>query len=56
MLMMPEQCRFAVLMNAASALASTWGDYHLNHQQGETWLRVKGEKVLNVKEMKLSGT
>ncbi|MDU5318373.1 MAG: UDP-N-acetylmuramoyl-L-alanine--D-glutamate ligase [Escherichia coli] len=31
------------------------GDYHLNHQQGETWLRVKGEKVLNVKEMKLSG-
>ncbi len=25
------------------------GDYHLNHQQGETWLRVKGEKVLNVK-------
>ena len=27
------------------------GDYHLNHQQGETWLRVKGEKVLNVKEM-----
>lgn len=31
------------------------GDYHLNHQQGETSLRVKGEKVLNVKEMKLSG-
>ena len=31
------------------------GDYHLNHQQGETWLRVKGEKVLNVKEMQLSG-
>ena len=31
------------------------GDYHLNRQQGETWLRVKGEKVLNVKEMKLSG-
>jgi UDP-N-acetylmuramoylalanine--D-glutamate ligase len=31
------------------------GDYHLNHQQGETWLRVKGEKVLNVKEMKLTG-
>jgi UDP-N-acetylmuramoylalanine--D-glutamate ligase len=27
------------------------GDYHLNRQQGETWLRVKGEKVLNVKEM-----
>lgn len=25
------------------------GDYHLNHQQGETWLRVKSEKVLNVK-------
>ncbi len=32
------------------------GDYHLNHQQGETWLRVKGEKVLNVKEMKISGS
>lgn len=32
------------------------GDYHLNHQQGETRLRVKGEKVLNVKEMKLSGS
>lgn len=31
------------------------GDYHLNHQQGETWLRVKGEKVLNVKEMPLTG-
>ena len=31
------------------------GDYHLNRQQGETWLRVKGEKVLNVKEMNISG-
>ena len=31
------------------------GDYHLNHQQGETWLRVKGEKVLNTKEMKVVG-
>jgi len=31
------------------------GDYHLNRQQGETWLRVKGEKVLNVREMKLTG-
>lgn len=31
------------------------GDYDLNRQQGETWLRVKGEKVLNVKEMKISG-
>ncbi|WP_279083369.1 UDP-N-acetylmuramoyl-L-alanine--D-glutamate ligase [Kluyvera ascorbata] len=31
------------------------GDYHLNRQQGETWLRVKGEKVLNVKEMPLTG-
>lgn len=31
------------------------GDYHLNRQQGKTWLRVKGEKVLNVKEMKISG-
>lgn len=31
------------------------GDYHLNRQQGETWLRVKGDKVLNVKEMTLSG-
>lgn len=33
----------------------TMGDYHLNRQLGETWLRVKGEKVLNVKEMKLTG-
>lgn len=31
------------------------GDYHLNRQQGETWLRVRGEKVLNSREMKLSG-
>ena len=31
------------------------GDYHLNHQQGDTWLRVKGEKVLNTKEMKVVG-
>lgn len=31
------------------------GDYHLNYQQGETWLRVCGEKILNVKEMKLAG-
>ena len=31
------------------------GDYHLNRQQGETWLRVKGEKILNVKEMPLTG-
>ncbi|MBE5251288.1 UDP-N-acetylmuramoyl-L-alanine--D-glutamate ligase [Mixta mediterraneensis] len=31
------------------------GDYHLNKQQGRTWLRVKGEKVLNTDEMQLSG-
>ncbi|WP_435947196.1 UDP-N-acetylmuramoyl-L-alanine--D-glutamate ligase [Dryocola sp. BD586] len=31
------------------------GDYHLNRQQGDTWLRVKGEKVLSTKEMKLAG-
>ncbi|TNV19227.1 UDP-N-acetylmuramoyl-L-alanine--D-glutamate ligase [Buttiauxella sp. B2] len=31
------------------------GDYHLNNQQGSTWLRVKGEKVLNTKEMKVVG-
>lgn len=31
------------------------GDYHLNHQQGSTWLRVKGEKVLNTAEMNLVG-
>ncbi|MBJ7222869.1 MULTISPECIES: UDP-N-acetylmuramoyl-L-alanine--D-glutamate ligase [unclassified Brenneria] len=31
------------------------GDYHLNRQQGETWLRVKGERVLNIREMKLVG-
>ncbi|WP_158781840.1 UDP-N-acetylmuramoyl-L-alanine--D-glutamate ligase [Pantoea sp. BAV 3049] len=31
------------------------GDYHLNHQQGSIWLRVKGEKVLNTDEMTLVG-
>ncbi|MTD41023.1 UDP-N-acetylmuramoyl-L-alanine--D-glutamate ligase [Erwinia sp. CPCC 100877] len=31
------------------------GDYHLNHRQGDTWLRVRGEKVLNVNEMQLVG-
>ena len=31
------------------------GDYHLTQLQGETWLRVKGEKVLNTKEMQLVG-
>lgn len=31
------------------------GDYHLNRQQGDTWLRVKGEKILNTNEMKLVG-
>lgn len=31
------------------------GDYHLNRQQGDTWLRVKGEKILNAKEMKIVG-
>lgn len=31
------------------------GDYHLNHQQGSTWLRVRGEKVLNTDEMTLVG-
>ncbi|EMH4751322.1 UDP-N-acetylmuramoyl-L-alanine--D-glutamate ligase [Yersinia enterocolitica] len=31
------------------------GDYHLNKQQGEIWLRVRGEKVLNNREMKLTG-
>lgn len=31
------------------------GDYHLNHQQGSVWLRVKGEKVLNTGEMHLVG-
>lgn len=31
------------------------GDYHLNRQLGDTWLRVKGEKVLNTKEMKMVG-
>ncbi|WP_428945187.1 UDP-N-acetylmuramoyl-L-alanine--D-glutamate ligase [Pantoea sp. FN060301] len=31
------------------------GDYHLNQQQGSTWLRVKGEKVLNTSEMMLVG-
>jgi UDP-N-acetylmuramoylalanine--D-glutamate ligase len=31
------------------------GDYHLNKQQGEIWLWVRGEKVLNIREMKLSG-
>lgn len=31
------------------------GDYHLNRQQGEIWLRVRGEKVLNTREMKVTG-
>ncbi|WP_227318304.1 UDP-N-acetylmuramoyl-L-alanine--D-glutamate ligase [Cedecea davisae] len=31
------------------------GDYPLNRQQGDTWLRVKGEKILNTKEMSLVG-
>ncbi|MGK6328379.1 UDP-N-acetylmuramoyl-L-alanine--D-glutamate ligase [Erwinia sp. DT-104] len=31
------------------------GDYHLTRQQGSTWLRVKGEKVLNTSEMSLVG-
>ncbi|NWA60303.1 UDP-N-acetylmuramoyl-L-alanine--D-glutamate ligase [Pantoea sp. B9002] len=31
------------------------GDYHLNQQQGSTWLRAKGEKVLNTDEMALVG-
>lgn len=31
------------------------GDYHLNRQQGEIWLRVCGEKILNTREMKITG-
>lgn len=31
------------------------GDYHLNTQQGSTWLRVKGEKVLDTAEMLITG-
>jgi len=31
------------------------GDYHLNTQQGSTWLRVKGEKVLDTAEMRITG-
>lgn len=31
------------------------GDYHLNTQQGSTWLRVKGEKVLDTAEMQITG-
>lgn len=31
------------------------GDYHLNTQQGSTWLRVKGEKVLDTAEMPITG-
>ncbi|WP_426816931.1 UDP-N-acetylmuramoyl-L-alanine--D-glutamate ligase [Winslowiella sp. 2C04] len=31
------------------------GDYHLNRQQGSTWLRADGEKVLNADEMYLVG-
>ncbi|WP_370549181.1 UDP-N-acetylmuramoyl-L-alanine--D-glutamate ligase [Edwardsiella tarda] len=31
------------------------GDYHLNRQQGEIWLRVRGEKILNTREMQLTG-
>ncbi|MGK2959881.1 MAG: UDP-N-acetylmuramoyl-L-alanine--D-glutamate ligase [Candidatus Malihini olakiniferum] len=31
------------------------GDYHLNTQQGETWLSAKGEMVLNTKDISLVG-
>ncbi|MGK3113913.1 UDP-N-acetylmuramoyl-L-alanine--D-glutamate ligase [Candidatus Pantoea formicae] len=31
------------------------GDYHLTQQQGSTWLRAQGEKVLNTDEMTLVG-
>ncbi|MCU5772677.1 UDP-N-acetylmuramoyl-L-alanine--D-glutamate ligase [Erwiniaceae bacterium BAC15a-03b] len=31
------------------------GDYHLNRQQGNIWLRADGEKVLNTDEMNLVG-
>lgn len=31
------------------------GDYHLTQQQGEIWLRARGEKILNSKEMMLTG-
>ncbi len=31
------------------------GDYHLSTQQGSTWLRVRGENVLNTNEMKIVG-
>ncbi|WP_313374504.1 UDP-N-acetylmuramoyl-L-alanine--D-glutamate ligase [Pantoea sp. CTOTU50773] len=31
------------------------GDYHLTQQQGNTWLRAQGERVLNTDEMTLVG-
>lgn len=31
------------------------GDYHLTQHQGDTWLRVRGERVLSSQEMKLVG-
>lgn len=31
------------------------GDYHLTQQQGSTWLRAQGERVLNTDEMTLVG-
>ncbi|MGK3129710.1 UDP-N-acetylmuramoyl-L-alanine--D-glutamate ligase [Pantoea sp. C8B4] len=31
------------------------GDYHLTQQQGSTWLRAQGERVLNTDEMALVG-
>lgn len=31
------------------------GDYHLTQQQGSTWLRAQGERVLNIDEMTLVG-
>ncbi|PJZ02750.1 UDP-N-acetylmuramoyl-L-alanine--D-glutamate ligase [Pantoea rodasii] len=31
------------------------GDYHLTQQQGSTWLRAQGERVLNTNEMTLVG-
>ncbi|CAO95799.1 UDP-N-acetylmuramoyl-L-alanine--D-glutamate ligase [Erwinia tasmaniensis] len=37
------------------SFGADFGDYHLTRQQGSTWLRVQGEKVLNTDEMHLVG-
>lgn len=37
------------------SFGNTVGDYHLTTQQGQTWLRVEGDKVLDSREMQITG-